>query len=66
MINRYKFYKYTKVVIPIRLNRNPGDSHNVENYIDFSPEITCQRNCYIGDFKIEELNIKHINKVRQC
>lgn len=59
-IDNYERYKYTKVEVPITLNKCLSDHENSEYYIDIECNSFSQNQCYIGMQFIEKILIKRI------
>lgn len=58
--NDYKNYKYTKIQVPITLNKCPSDHEDSAYYLDVKCDYLSQQNCYIGAQKIERVDIRRI------
>lgn len=58
-LDNYDGFKYTKIQVPITLNKCPSDATNCEDYFDINYESFTQKKCYIEEQLIEEITIRH-------
>ena len=56
-------YLYTKIIVPIILQKSPSDFSDREYYLDVNGNDFYQENCYIGTQKIEEINLSRVRTV---
>lgn len=61
-IDDYSSFKYTKIQVPITLNRCPSDRDCSEYYIDIACESFSQQGGYVGEQWIDELHVQRIRK----
>lgn len=59
LLDSYDGFKYTKIQVPIRLDKCPSDLMNREYYFDINCESVTQKKCYIEEQLIEEITIRH-------
>lgn len=59
-IDNYDSFKYTKIQVPITLNKCPSDYDCSEYYIDVKCESFSQQGCYVGNQRIKKLYIHRI------
>ena len=61
-VDNYEQYAYTKIVVPITLQKSPSDYDEMTYYLDANVDDSFQENCYIGTNKLEELKLSRVRK----
>ena len=55
-------YAYTKIVVPITLQKSPSDYDDMTYFLDVNSDDFFQENCYIGTHELEELKLSRVRK----
>lgn len=62
LIDDYEQYSYTKITVPIILQKSPSDYDDSSYYLDIVGDDFYQEQCYIGAYKIEGIKLRRVKK----
>lgn len=57
-LDDYSEFAYTKIQVPITLEKCPSDREGEESYIDVVVDHYAQQNCYIGEQRVLEFHVE--------